>query len=117
MSTADPLAIWRQNPFFVLEIGTDASRPEVERAGQRLLALLQIGSAAAEHYATPLGPAQRDADLVRQALAELRDPARRIEHELWAMTAPMPAAHAASTDPCWPGLEPLIGWQVAWPQS
>lgn len=115
MSTADPLAIWRQNPFFVLEIGADASRAEVERAGQRLLALLQIGSAAAERYATPLGPAQRDADLVRQALAELRDPARRIEHELWAMTAPV--AVAASTDPCWPGLEPLIGWQVAWPQS
>jgi hypothetical protein len=31
-----------------------------------------------------VGPAPRTPELVRQALAELRDPARRLLHEAWA---------------------------------
>ena len=62
MNKGDPLAHWRSNPFFVLEISTEASRAEVERAGQKLLALLTVGRTAVEHYHTPLGPAIRDAD-------------------------------------------------------
>lgn len=73
-----------ENPFFVLGVAPDASRIEVERAGQRLLAELAINRAAALHYDTPLGRAPRTSELVRQALAELRDPARRLLHEAWA---------------------------------
>jgi hypothetical protein len=73
-----------ENAFFVLGLGRDASRAEVERTGQRLLAELTIGREATLHYDTPLGPQRRTPDRVRQALAELRDPARRILHEAWA---------------------------------
>ena len=84
MTGQDPLAAWRSNPFFVLEVSTQASRADVERAGQKLLGLLALGSASAAQYDTPFGPAARDADSVRQALATLRDPNGRVVHELWA---------------------------------
>jgi hypothetical protein len=73
-----------ENPFYILGLERDASRSEVERTGQRLLAELTIEREATLHYDTPLGPARRTPDRVRQALAELRDPARRILHEAWA---------------------------------
>ena len=92
MNEPDPLAPWRSNPFFVLEVGTEASRAEVERAGQKLLGLLALGSAGAGHCSTPLGPATRDADGVRQAMAALRDPNERLIYELWANLAPRAAA-------------------------
>jgi hypothetical protein len=88
MSGRDPLAAWRSNAFFVLGVSPRASRAEVERAGQRLLGLLALGSASAGHFDTPLGPASRDADSVRQALAALRDPVERVIHELWADISP-----------------------------
>jgi hypothetical protein len=87
MTHPDPLADWRSNPFFVLEIPIDASSSEVERAGQRLLALMTVGSAGVERYMSPLGVGERDADKVRQALAALRDPNERVLHELWANIA------------------------------
>lgn len=73
-----------ENPFFVLGVAPEASRIEVERAGQRLLAELAIRREAALQFDSPVGPAPRTPELVRQALAELRDPARRLLHEAWA---------------------------------
>jgi hypothetical protein len=61
MTDPDPLADWRSNPFFVLEIPIDATPSEVERAGQKLLALLAIGSDGVGSYMSPLGMGQRDA--------------------------------------------------------
>jgi hypothetical protein len=72
------------NPFFVLEVAPDAGRAEVERAGARILGLLAAGLAGADQYRSPLGTRARDAEMVRTALAELRDPARRLAHEWWA---------------------------------
>lgn len=74
---------WLENPFFVLGIATSATRVEVERAGQRLLGELAIERKAALEYETPVGPKARTPELVRHALAELRDPARRLLHEAW----------------------------------
>jgi hypothetical protein len=115
MRAGDPLALWRSNPFFVLEVATDATPTDVERAGQRLLALLTVGSANAQTYPTPLGTATRDAELVRQALAALRDPEQRVVHELWANVAS--AAGAASdhnnAGP-WEGAEHALGWSALW---
>jgi hypothetical protein len=125
MTEHDPLAAWRNNPFFVLEVATDASPADVERAGQRLIALLTVGSTAAAQYSTPLGPATRDADLVRQALAALRDPARRVVEELWANVAQGTIAQGddeALTDKAltdkplgdtapWAEAERAIGWR------
>jgi hypothetical protein len=115
MTKHDPLADWRSNPFFVLEIATDATLVEVERAGQRLLGLLAIGSATAGIYQTPLGPATRDADRVRQALAALRDPEQRVLHELWANVVPAggQASSHADTGP-WKEAEHALGWSGLW---
>lgn len=112
MTEHDPLAVWRNNPFFVLEVGTDASQAEVERAGQRLLALLAVRSMTADQYATPLGPAARDADQVRQALAALRDPELRVLHELWANVAQGAAEEPTNTmaGP-WEAADRAIGWR------
>jgi hypothetical protein len=125
MTEHDPLAAWRNNPFFVLEVAPDASPADVERAGQRLIALLTVGSTAAAQYSTPLGPATRDADLVRQALAALRDPARRVVEELWAdvaqravsqgaaapTTGEAPADKAFGDTAPWAEAERAIGWR------
>jgi hypothetical protein len=117
----DPLAAWRGNPFFALGVSTQASRAEVERAGQKLLGLLALGSASARHYDTPFGPATRDADSVRQALATLRDPNERVVHELLANVVLLPNV-APSFDgkrtehpgEAWKGAERAIGWAGQW---
>jgi hypothetical protein len=115
MTTHDSLAAWRSNPFFVLEVPTDAAPTDVERAGQRLLALLAVGSANAETYPTPLGPATRDADQVRQALAALRDPEQRVLNELWASVVPAdgPVSDHSNAGP-WEEAAHALGWSAPW---
>ena len=95
MTTGDePL----HNDFWVLGLTPAASRMDIERAGQKLLAQLTIGAASARTYLTPLGPRPLDEALVRSALAALRDPERRVLLELWADAQPgedVPDAPAA----------------------
>jgi len=124
MTTRNPLEAWRSNPFFVLEVPTDATPTDVERAGQRLLALLIVGSAAAETYQTPLGPATRDADQVRQALTALRDPEQRVLHELWANVVPanvgptsepaLAQSNAGAGAGPWEEAGRALGWSALW---
>jgi curved DNA-binding protein CbpA len=76
------------NPFYVLELAPDCSRAEVERAGQKLLAMLELDLSGAAVYVTPFGAGRRDAAKVREAMAELRDPQRRLFHELWVLARP-----------------------------
>lgn len=80
----------KDNPFYVLGLRPEAARAEVEREGQKLLAMLELGLAAARTYPTPLGPVPRTADKVRAAMAELRDPHKRLLHELWAQLPAVP---------------------------
>jgi hypothetical protein len=115
MTKPDPLADWRSNPFFVLDVGIEASRTDVERTGQKLLALLAIGSVGVEHYQTPLGPAIRDADMVRQALAALRDPSERVLQELWANIAPDVRDERNDDGAEGWAAEHIIGWTGTWP--
>jgi hypothetical protein len=113
MTAPDPLAAWRANPFFVLGVNTRASRAEVERAGQKLLGLLAVGSAAAARYDTPFGPATRDADGVRAALATLRDPNERVIHELLANVAHRDDARRRENPMRpWEAAGRAIGWTV-----
>jgi hypothetical protein len=114
MTGQDPLAAWRGNPFFVLEVSTQASRADVERAGQKLLGLLALGSASAAQYDTPFGPAARDADSVRQALATLRDPNGRVVHELWADVAHDAEMRIARQGNAWTAAERALGWTAKW---
>lgn len=72
------------NPFHVLGLSPDCSRAEIEREGQKLLGMLELGLSAARTYHTPLGKFERTTESVREAMAELRDPDRRLGHELWA---------------------------------
>ncbi len=110
---AEPIAL---NPFYVLELRPDASPVEVERQGQKLLAMLEVGLATAATYPTPLGGMPRDADLVRRALDELRDPARRAVHEVWAALDPSVEAaldrdrSTADEPPRWAGAMAAFGW-------
>jgi hypothetical protein len=88
------------NPFLVLAVSPDASRIEIEREAQKLLGMLELGFAAAATYATPLGPQARTPELVRAAVAALRDPYQRLLAELWARHAPAaaPAPPPATSD-------------------
>ena len=102
------------NPFFVLGVATSASRIEVEREAQKLLGMLELGFADAKTYATPLGPRERTAEMVRAAVAALRDPYRRLVAELWAHHAPPPRAEPPAPAPSTParaGLRRALGWR------
>jgi hypothetical protein len=69
-----------KNPYFILELDPDASPLEIERQGKKLLALLEVGAAKGRSYESPFGSFDRDATMVREAVAALRD-ARRRERE------------------------------------
>ena len=75
--------------------------------------MLELNFAAAQTYATPLGPRDRTPELVRAAVAALRDPYQRLVAELWARHAPAHAAEPASIeeDPPRPSLRPALGWR------
>ncbi len=91
---AEALTRIRENPFYVLGLRPAAGRMEVEREGQKLLGMLELGLSSAATYPTPVGPGARTPEKVRQAMAELRDPERRLVHELWARLDPAPAPAA-----------------------
>jgi hypothetical protein len=102
------------NPFFVLGVAPDASRIELEREAQKLLGMLELGFAEAQTYATPVGPQVRTPELVRAAVAALRDPYRRLVAELWARHAPPAAAtppEPAKPAPVHAGLRRALGWR------
>jgi len=86
VSSAAETALARHlaTPFLVLELPLTAGRDELERQGAKLLALLAAGVPEADRYPTPLGLRERSSELVREALAELRDPRKRVLHEWWA---------------------------------
>lgn len=102
------------NPFFVLGLAADASRIEIEREAQKLLGMLELGFADAQMYATPVGLQHRTPELVRAAVAALRDPYRRLVAELWARHAPPPApARDSDDEPASApraGLRRALGW-------
>ena len=73
-----------ENPFLVLALPADAGAADTERQGEKLLAMLAAGLEEAGRYGTPFGERERTPELVRAALAELRDPGRRLRHAWWA---------------------------------
>jgi len=108
--SATPMsAPYERNPFHVLELTPEASAVEVERAGQKLLAMLGVGLEAAAGYAHPGGRAQREEADVRWAMAELRDPARRARWEVW--WAPADALEGVPAPAPGPDLFRWLGWR------
>lgn len=109
------------NPFYVLAMPITASRTEIEREGLKLLGMLELGLADARTYPTPCGPMERTADRVREALAELRIPEKRLMHELWAQGAaptawpttdegPAPVAEATPPPDPWIAARRAMGF-------
>ncbi|HEY4175734.1 MAG TPA: hypothetical protein VGM90_02820 [Kofleriaceae bacterium] len=115
--TSVAIAMLEENPFFVLGLKPDTSRIELEREAQKLLGMLELGFAEARLYSTPVGPRERTPELVRAAVAALRDPYRRLVAELWARHAPpMRAADDPRDDPDEEaaqliGLRRELGWR------
>ena len=102
------------NPFFVLGLGAEASRIEVEREAQKLLGMLELSFPEAATYATPLGPRLRTAEMVRAAVAALRDPYQRLVAELWARHAPPAQPEPPAPEeppPVRNGLRRALGWR------
>lgn len=81
-----PRDIDTPNPFWVLDATASMSRGDIERQGQKLLALLALAAPGSARYQTPLGPRTRTADDVRAALADLRDPSLRLRWEVVTQT-------------------------------
>jgi hypothetical protein len=104
---------WRNNPFYVLDLTPECSRADVERAGQKLLGQLELGLASALSYATPFGPAERSPELVRTAMAALRDPSARIAHEVWAREPADDLGDIPSELPLepWEGVMSTLRWR------
>jgi hypothetical protein len=73
-----------ENPLLVLGGDPNATRLDLERKAQKLLAELALDRRSALTYETPLGPRPRTAEAVRAAIAELRDPDRRLLYEALA---------------------------------
>ena len=72
-----------RNPFYLLELPTNATAQEVGRQGGKILGMLELDIEKGGTYQTPWGPQVRDASDVRQAMAELRDPARHQFYAFW----------------------------------
>jgi hypothetical protein len=101
-----------ENPFFVLGASPDATRMDLEREATKLLGMLELAFADAQTYATPLGPRPRTAELVRAAIATLRDPYQRLLAELWARHAPPMREAKPTADPPAPNkLRRVLGWR------
>jgi hypothetical protein len=127
MST-DPRQRFIENPFFVLGLPIDCARADAEREASKLLGLLALGVASATRYRSPLGAHDRTADDVRRAIADLRDPARRLLAEVWA-AAPIEAERSAgaeadaatATEPtaptCWPDALDALALRPRTPRS
>jgi hypothetical protein len=106
----DATVRWRGNPFFVLGLSPECSRADVERSGQKLLALLAIDSGPAKRATTPFGEVDRTEGSVRAAMAELRDPEKRLSHEAWArLTFAGPVTGVAVPK----GDDPTRPWEAA----
>ncbi|HEY3354506.1 MAG TPA: hypothetical protein VGQ83_14740 [Polyangia bacterium] len=110
-----------ESPFYCLGLTPACSRIEVEREGQKLMAMLEVGMEEARRYPTPLGERERTVEQVRQAMADLRDPARRLPQELWALIPARPVPfgfrdeEAARQRRPAAGLRALLGWGPAVP--
>lgn len=102
-----------ENPFYVLGVSSTATRTELEREGNKLLSMLQLGLKEAKTYRSPLGARPRTEEMVREAMAELRDPKRRLVHELLASlpaSTPVPGSNAQRPATAWPAAPMVFGY-------
>jgi hypothetical protein len=102
-----------ENPFYVLGVAITASRTDIEREGNKLLSMLQLELKESKSYRSPVGDHPRTAEAVRAAMAELRDPKRRLVHELLAslpVSVAVPLAGAKKNELRWPRAPLVFGY-------
>ena len=102
-----------ENPFYVLGVATTATRTDLEREGNKLLSMLQLDLKESKTYRSPVGEHPRTAEAVRAAMAELRDPKRRLVHELLAslpVTVAVPKPATAADEVKWPRAPLVFGY-------
>ena len=102
-----------ENPFYVLGVATTATRTDLEREGNKLLSMLQLELKESKTYRSPVGEHPRTAEAVRAAMAELRDPKRRLVHELLAslpVSVSVPKAAPSKTEVKWPRAPVVFGY-------
>lgn len=104
-----------ENPFYVLGLTPAVTRTELEREGNKLLSMLQLGLKEAKTYRSPVGEHPRTEEAVRAAMAELRDPKRRLVHELLAalpagVQVPAVAPPEAGETVKWPRAPLIFGY-------
>jgi len=101
------------NPFYVLGLKHDCAPRDIEREGQRLLSMLALELKESLTYPTPVGERKRTSEKVRAAMAELRDPAKRLVHEVLAKLPPVGPPHGpeptAEDVPTWPRAQVAFG--------
>ncbi len=83
-SSSERRAMTPRNAYYVLGLAADATPGDIEREGRKLLGLLELGVGKAATYTCALGTFRRDATLVRESMALLRDPARRARESALA---------------------------------
>ncbi len=88
-----------KSPFYILDLRHDASPGDIERQGRKLLGLFEVGAKKATSYSCPLGTFERDATMVREAMAALRDPRRRAREACLASLLGDDEEHADVHDP------------------
>jgi hypothetical protein len=97
------------NPFHVLCLSVDASADDVERRAEAVLREIDAGTPGAETYVTPLGRRTRTRELVRWACKQLRDPDRRLHHEVWFLEpVDRPFPHRGTRPEAWRAF----GWRA-----
>jgi len=87
-----------KNAFWVLGVSPDATPGEIEREGRKVLGLLEIGAESAKTYTCPFGELPRDATMVREAMAALRDPKRRAKERCLAKLGSGPRSEVEDMD-------------------
>lgn len=104
-----------ENPFYILGLTPTCTWQDIEREGQKILGMLTLGLSSARVYDTPWGQKTRSPEQVRAAMAELRDPERRIFHELWAALPAQPELVGENDGepqlPAWPAAFAAFGWR------
>jgi hypothetical protein len=88
-----------KNPYAVLGLSPDATPGDVERQGKKLLGLLEVGAEKAKSYAYLGSTLPRDATMVREAMAALRDPKRAVRERCLArLLSGSPASRVVEPD-------------------
>jgi len=74
---------WSCWPFWVLELSTDATVQDIEKAARDITNKISFGMEAAKTFQTPIGTFERDDFLIREAKAKLQNPEQRLLAEFW----------------------------------